>query len=150
MSKPKLNAEQIEAFLEAHFPQAVGFAEILSVGAQEVTLRLQTDAQHVRPGGTVSGPTMMTLADTAMYFLVLSEVGPEALAVTTNLNINFLRRPRPGAMLAQARLLKGGRSLMVGEVYLRTEGDEAPVAHATVTYARPPTSGAREEATASL
>ena len=95
----------------------------------------------LRPGGTLSGPTLMTLADTAMYYLVLAHVGPVSLAVTSNLTIHFLRRPAPRDLLAEARMLRlGGRSA-VGDVVIRSDGDPAPVAHATVAYALPPAGG---------
>jgi len=139
VNQPVLTPEQIDDFLKEHFPEAVGFVEIDSVEPGAVTIRLATKPHHLRPGGTISGPTLMALADTAMYFLVLSLVGPVALAVTSNLNINFLRKPTPGTLLAQATLLKRGRQLVVGQVHLRSEGEEAPVAHATVTYALPST-----------
>jgi uncharacterized protein (TIGR00369 family) len=92
----------------------------------------------VRPGGTISGPTMMALADFAMYVAVLAGIGPVALAVTTNLNINFLRKPARCDLLAEARLLKLGKRLAVGEVTIRSDGDESPVAHVTSTYSIPP------------
>lgn len=138
LNEPILDAAEIEAFLEAHFPEAVGYVEIVRIDAGGVTVRLRTRPEHLRPGGTVSGPTLMTLADTAMYFLVLSLVGPKALAVTTSLNINFLRRPEPGSVIAKASLLKRGKQLVVGQVSLTLEGAADPVAHATVTYALPP------------
>lgn len=138
MSSPVLGPDQIEAFLKDHFPEAVGFVRIVEVDEGRVVVELDSQPHHLRPGGTVSGPTLMALADTAMYFLVLSLVGPVALAVTTNLNINFLRRPTPGRLTATATLLKLGRTLVVGEVHLRPDGEAAPVAHATVTYALPP------------
>ena len=142
MPKHQLTAAQIEAFVQDHFPQAAGFARVEAVGGEQVTIRLDATEHHLRPGGTVSGPTLMAMADTAMYFLVLSLVGPVALAVTTNLNINFLRRPPPGPLSATATLLKLGQRLVVGEVHIRGEGEPgAPqvlVAHATVTYGLPP------------
>ena len=139
MTTHVLSADQIHGFIQEHFPQAVGFAHVTAVGEGRLTIELEAGEHHLRPGGTVSGPTLMTMADTAMYYLVLSLVGPVALAVTTNLNINFLRRPPPGVLLATARLLKLGQRLVVGEVAIHGPGAEAePVAHATVTYALPP------------
>jgi uncharacterized protein (TIGR00369 family) len=91
----------------------------------------------LRPGGTISGPAMFALADVAMYAAVLAMIGPRPLAVTTNLNINFLRRPKPGDMLADATILKIGRRLAVGEVSLRSDGEDELVAHATSTYSLP-------------
>lgn len=92
----------------------------------------------LRPGGTISGPVMMTMADYAMYAAVLSRIGMVELAVTTNLNINFLRRPRPGDMLAEAKLLKLGQRLAVGEIALHVDNEEDLVAHVTATYSIPP------------
>jgi uncharacterized protein (TIGR00369 family) len=138
MTAPRMTAEDIERLLDEQFPQARGFARLEEVAADRVRLRLEPDDRHLRPGGTVSGPTLMALADTAAYFLVLANRGPVALAVTSSLSIHFLRRPRPGALLAEARPLRLGRSLAVADVRLWSEGDDAPVAQATVTYAIPP------------
>lgn len=135
----KMDAEAIDAFFEAQFPQAVGFLKIEALSEGRVETRLSVTNAHLRPGGTVSGPTLMSVSDTVMYYLVLSHVGPVALAVTTHLGIDFLRRPRPDAdILATGELLKLGKRLAMGRVTLRSEGDPAPVAHATVTYALPP------------
>ena len=94
--------------------------------------------QFVRPGGTISGPTMMALADFAMYVAVLAAIGPVPLAVTINFNINFLRRPANRDLVAECRLMKLGKRLAVGEVAIRSDGDEEPVAHVTTTYSIPP------------
>lgn len=134
-----MSAEQIEQFIDSSFPQArgLGFA-IESVGDGKARLRVAAGEKHLRPGGTVSGPTLMALADTAMYLAILAEIGPVALAVTTNLNINFLRRSGPGDILADAELLKLGKRLAVGAVSIRRADDDAIVAHATLTYSIPP------------
>ena len=105
----------------------------------ETALRIPFQEDFLRPGGTIAGPVMMGLADLAMYGVVLSMIGPVELAVTTNLNINFLRRPLPGDVLAQAKILKLGKRLAVGEVTIYRAGDEDPVAHVTATYSIPPT-----------
>jgi uncharacterized protein (TIGR00369 family) len=94
--------------------------------------------KFLRPGGTISGPTMMGLTDFAMYVAILASIGPVPLAVTTNLNINFLRKPAPGDLIAQARLIKLGKRLAVGEVAILSDGEEDMVAHATTTYSIPP------------
>ncbi|WP_372748176.1 PaaI family thioesterase [Litorivivens sp.] len=119
------------------FPQAK--VEVLAVGERSSQLRQVIEHQHLRPGGTVSGPTLMGLADAALYVAILGELGLVALAVTTNLSINFLRKPAAdSAIVAQCRLIKVGKVLVVGEVYLYSEGMEEPVAHVTGTYSIPP------------
>jgi len=101
-------------------------------------VRLLYHDRHLRPGGTISGPSLMALADTAMYLAVLAMIDPVALAVTTNLNIHFLRKPIQADVIGEARLLKLGKRLAVGEVTIYSAGDPEPVAHATVTYSIPP------------
>ena len=136
---PKLDATQIEAFAEEHFPQALSFGTVIDdVGEGTLRLRLPVSEVHLRPGGTVSGPAMMTLADTAFYFLVLSMIGPVPLAVTTHLSIDFMRRPQLADVIADAEMLKLGRRLAVGRVTMTSAGDPRPIAHASVTYAIPP------------
>lgn len=132
-----MSREDLRAFLAREFPQ--NEARIEAIDSSTVYLRQVVDDRHLRPGGTVSGPTMMTLADTAAYVAVLAALGPVALAVTTSLNINFLRKPAAERdVLAEARLLKLGARLAVAEVTLRSDGLADPVAHATVTYSIPP------------
>jgi uncharacterized protein (TIGR00369 family) len=134
-------AEQITEFLAREFPQADGNFTIVSVRPLGAVVRMVAEERHLRPGGTLSGPAMMSLADFAAYVAVLAQIGPVALAVTTNLTINFLRRPRPGALIADCRLIKLGRRLAVAEVRLVTDGDAELVAHAVITYALPPDAG---------
>jgi uncharacterized protein (TIGR00369 family) len=138
-----LTAAELETLLAAEFPEAFhagsGLA-ILDVRHRGSRIRLAPPAQATRPGGTISGPTLMMLTDVAMYVALLASIGWVPLAVTTNLNINFLRKPAPGALIAECRLLKLGSRLAVGEVTLRCEGDEEPIAHATSTYSIPPKS----------
>ncbi len=110
---------------------------VASVSYGRCTLHMDFDARHTRAGGTVSGPALMTLADTAMYLVTLSVVGPEPLAVTSDLSIRFLRRPAPARVLAEARVLRAGRRLVVCEVALYSEGVEEPIAHVTGAYALP-------------
>jgi uncharacterized protein (TIGR00369 family) len=108
------------------------------VGERALRIRQPFDPAQIRPGGTISGPTLMSLADSAMYLAVVAEIGPVALAVTTSLSIDFLRKPAPVAVLADVELLKLGSRLAVGDVRLRSEGDDRLVARASVTYSIPP------------
>ncbi len=110
--------------------------------AGEATVRLPIDQAHLRPGGTVSGPAMMGLADYTMYAVVLSRIGRVKMAVTTNLNANFLRLPPPRDLIAEGRLLKLGKRLAYGEVTIFSQGEEDPVCHVTSTYSLPPLGGA--------
>ena len=136
-----LDADAVATLLAAQFPQAAAFVAIEEVGPTQARCRWRYQADHLRPGGTVSGPTLMTLADTAMYYLLLAQLGPVALAVTTSLNINFLRRPPPAAVRATARLLKLGQRLAVGEIHMRSMADDGLIAQASATYALPPDRG---------
>ena len=140
MRAPALTAEQIADLLHQEFPQAFyeGCGLTLErVDYGSVRVRRHFHDDDVRPGGTVSGPTMMELADFAMYVAVFSAIGPQPLAVTTNLNINFLRKPAPADLIAEAKLLKVGKRLAVGEVAIYSDGLDAPVAHVTSTYSIP-------------
>jgi len=135
---PELSLEQLNAFLAEHFPQGDQYGALEQVGPGAATMRLSVSDQHLRPGGTVSGPVMMGLADVAVYAALLTKIGAVPLAVTSNLNISFLRKPQANADLtAEARMLKVGRMLGVGEVYLYSGDGREPVAHATITYAIP-------------
>jgi uncharacterized protein (TIGR00369 family) len=140
MGQAKMNAAEIEAFLREVFPQAFSDGDIMIEAADGVTCRLRQrfGEKMLRPGGTVSGPTLMALADFAMYVVLLSAIGPVALAVTTNLSINFLRKGAPGHdVSAAARLLRLGRRLAVGEVNLFSGASADPIAHVTATYSIP-------------
>ena len=135
-----LSVEELEAFLHEEFPQVFHADSGLTIEEARhggARVRQAYRRTFVRPGGTISGPTMMALADFAMYVAVLASIGPVPLAVTTNLNINFLRRPGTGDLVAEARLMKLGRRLAVGEVAIRSDGKEDVVAHATSTYSIP-------------
>ena len=141
MAEPVMTVSELEGFLAAEFPQffhATSGLAIEQVSANGCRVRQSYREVSIRPGGTISGPTMMALADFSMYVAVLASIGPVPLAVTTNLNINFLRRPAPRDLLAEARLLKVGKRLAVGEVTIRSEGEEEAVAHVTSTYSIPP------------
>jgi uncharacterized protein (TIGR00369 family) len=135
----KMNADQIIELMRQHFPEVgrAGF-RINALSDDSIEVGWPGAADQVRPGGTISGPAMMTLVDTAAYFLVLAHIGPQTLAVTTNLNINFLRRPEPGVLIARGRMLKLGSRLVVTEISLHSGEDDTMVAHATVTYSVPP------------
>lgn len=136
---PAFSREELLVYVHDVFPQTSQMGlEITAISRQALTVKWPTNERHLRPGGTVSGPSMMTLADTAMYFLVLANCGPVPLAVTTNLNMHFLRKPAPGDLVAEATMLKLGSRLAVGEVSVRTSAKEEIVAHATVTYSVPP------------
>jgi uncharacterized protein (TIGR00369 family) len=138
--KAMLTHGELESFLRAEFPQAFNGGSGLSVeeiwygGAR---VRQAFREKFIRPGGTISGPTMMALADVAMYIAVLAAVGPVPLAVTTSLTINFLRRPAAADLVAEAELMKLGKRLAVGQVEIRSDGEAEMVAHATSTYSIP-------------
>lgn len=136
---PRMSAEELEQFLYSHFPDRDHRDyRVEKVSDRFAQVRLRYEPRHLRPGGTISGPSLMSLADTAMYIAVLGMIGPVALAVTTNLNINFLRKPAQTDVIAECKLLKLGKRLAVGEVTMFSEDDPEPVAHATVTYSIPP------------
>ncbi|GJE15559.1 PaaI family thioesterase [Methylobacterium marchantiae] len=129
------------AFLERDFPQmnhdGPAF-HLEAVGPLTARMRLDYHERFLRPGGTISGPAMMALADYALYAAILASIGPVGLAVTTNLSFNFLRKPGPTGLIAEARLLKLGKRLAVGEARLTTPGSDDLVCHATGTYSIPP------------
>jgi uncharacterized protein (TIGR00369 family) len=140
MPAPALTADEIGDLLHEVFPQAFypGCGLILDrVDYGNVRVRRHFHADYLRPGGTISGPTMMELADFAMYVAIFSAIGRQPLAVTTNLNINFLRKPGPADLIAEAKLMKVGKRLAVGEVTLYSDGASEPVAHVTSTYSIP-------------
>lgn len=129
--------DELNAFLRQEFPQ--NSCVVDSVGERGATVRRLIGGSDLRPGGTVSGPTLMAVADLALYIALLGEVGIVPLAVTTHLSTNFLRKPASDRdILGVCKLLKVGRTLAMGEVFLYSEGDDEPVAHATGTYAIPP------------
>lgn len=134
-----MNREELEVFLHEAFPQVARDFRVDDVAPNEITMRLLVDHRHLRPGGTVAGPSMFALADVSIYLAILAMVGPKALAVTTNCSIDFMRKPASGVdMIAHARLLKLGRVLAVGEVLMYSEGMADPVARASLTYSLPP------------
>ncbi len=135
---PVMDASALEAFLSAAFPGRPTTMRVGRIDADLLTLHLPTGTADLRPGGTISGPTLMTLADTASYLRIVASVGPEALAVTTSLTMQFLKRPHPGDLVASATWLSLGRRLAVVDVQIHSEapGKERLVAAAQVTYAR--------------
>lgn len=123
--------------------QRLPFAAIMGLNLEQITpsgvaMRATYSEAFLRPGGTVSGPVMMTLADAAIYALILSRIGPVELAVTTNLSVNFLRRPKPRDIIAHASILKLGKRLAVAEAKMYSDRDNDMIAHATATYSIPP------------
>jgi uncharacterized protein (TIGR00369 family) len=141
MAVAKMSVPELEEFLHREFPQAFGAGSAIKIeraDGESCLVRERFGEHMLRPGGTVSGPTLMALADFAMYVVLLSAIGPVGLAVTTNLNINFLRKGAPGQdVLAEARLLKLGKRLAVGEVMLLSGESPDPIAHVTSTYSIP-------------
>ena len=133
-----ISIEELERLTREKLP----FARISKFRAEELEsgraiVRAPYNNEFLRPGGTISGPVMMGLADFAMYAAVLTRVGVVELALTTNLNINFLHPPKPGDLLAKAQLIKLGKRLVVGEVEVYVDGHEDMVAHVTSTYSLP-------------
>lgn len=144
MAPPKLTRKELIDLLRADFPEmsnAMNGCDIEELWHGGCRLRLPFDASTLRPGGTLSGATMMSLADFAMYVAVLSAIGWVPLAVTTNLNINFLKKPEARDLLAEARLIKLGKRLAVGDIGIRSDGENELVAHATSTYSIPSQAG---------
>jgi uncharacterized protein (TIGR00369 family) len=137
---PVMTREEVEHFLDREFPQ-IHYGgrtyHVEEVGPLFARLRMDYHERHIRPGGTISGPAMMALADLGLYVAVLAQIGPVALAVTTNLSFNFLRKPEQKGLIAECRLLKLGKRLAVGEVSIRSEGHTDLVCHATGTYSIP-------------
>ena len=134
-----MDAAALNGFLGEAFPQVAADFGVERVSATEITVRLKVDDRHLRPGGTVSGPSIFALADVAAYLLILAQIGPRALAVTTNCSVDFMRKPAAGVdLIAQARLLKLGRVLAVADALILSDGQAAPVARANLTYSIPP------------
>ena len=131
--------EELRAYLVEIFPEAWkgGHYAIEALAPMAATVRLRCQPDHLRPGGTISGPSMFTLCDLALYVAILHEIGRVKLAVTTNVSINFLRKPEPADLIGEAKLMKLGKRLAVGEVGLYSEGRPGLVAHAVGTYSIP-------------
>lgn len=135
-----MSLAEVMLFLEREFPQiSVGHTamQVEAVGPMSCRMRMPFHERYLRPGGTISGPSMFALADVALYVAILAQIGPLALTVTTSLNINFLKKPGHSDLLAECRLLKLGKRLAVGEVTLFSDGRPDVIAHATGTYSIP-------------
>lgn len=136
-----MDAEALNAFLMREFPQAAATYRVDASDAEGITARLLVDDTHLRPGGTVSGPSIFGLADLAIYCAILARIGPVAMAVTTNASIDFMRKPAAGQdLIAKCRLLKLGRVLAVAEALIYSDGGGEPVARCSMTYSIPPKS----------
>lgn len=135
----RMDAAALNVFLRGAFPEAdpEQMPIVLEAEPGRALLRLPYASRQLRPGGVISGPTLMSLADTAAYALVLAHIGDVAMAVTTSLNIHFLRGCKPGDLLAEAALLKLGRRIATADILMWTEGRDRPAAKATVAYAIP-------------
>lgn len=134
-----LGKEELTTLLAEIFPQVAEDFRIEALSEDNVQMRLLVQDRHLRPGGTVSGPSLFALADVSLYAMLMARVGAKALAVTTSASIDFMRKPAAGQdVLADCRLLKLGRVLVVGDVLMRSEGSDKVVARASMTYSIPP------------
>lgn len=135
----KMDRAALNAFLDQDFPEVAHMFRVDAAQDNALTMRLLPSPAHLRPGGTVSGPTLFALADVAVYLTILSMIGPKALTVTTNAGMDFMRKPPAGVdLVCETRLLKLGRVLAVGDALIFAEGDPRPVARASLTYSIPP------------
>jgi uncharacterized protein (TIGR00369 family) len=136
---PKITVEEFQDLIEEHLPLVELFGiRTTAIGAGTASMRMHFNPSLMRPGGTVAGPALMALADVTLYAVVLGLIGKVELAVTTNLGINFLRKPGPADVLAEGRILKLGKRLAVAECSLHSVDDDELVAHVTGTYSIPP------------
>lgn len=134
-----LEKDELTDYLAEVFPQVKADFAIDALDEDRIVMRLLVADRHLRPGGTVSGPSMFSLADVALYALLLARVGRKALAVTTSASMDFMRKPEAGRdLIAECRLLKLGRVLVVGDILMFSEGSDKPVARASMTYSIPP------------
>lgn len=137
----KMTVGELTDYLAKEFPQAYAPGKpnkIVSVGPGTAVVQFTAGERHLRPGGTVSGPTLMGLADGAIYVAILAAIGPVALAVTTSFTCNFLSKPGPGDLVCEVRILKLGKRLVVAEASVRGLNDAEPAAHVVATYSIPP------------
>ena len=137
MTEQKLSAEEITEFLNEVFPGAMENFKIEEVGPMRARIRMPFQTRQLRPGGTISGPSLMALADTGLWVALLAMIGREPLSVTSHLDIDFLRKPAPADVIAHTTLHKLGKRLAVGDVLMYSDGEEMPCARASVTYAIP-------------
>jgi uncharacterized protein (TIGR00369 family) len=135
---PTMSVEQLQQFLNDAFPSAPPPYLVEAISEDSIRMRLPVGPAHSRPGDTVSGPTLMSMADCAAYLVIIGQIGPVALAVTTSLHIDFFRKPALVDVAAEGRLLKLGKQLAVAEIALYSVGTDAMVAKAQVTYSIPP------------
>jgi len=134
-----LGTDELTTLLAEIFPQVAADFRIEELSEDHIQMRLLVQGRHLRPGGTVSGPSLFALADVSLYAMLMARVGPKALAVTTSASIDFMRKPAAGQeVLADCKLLKLGRVLVVGDVLMRSEGSDKVVARASMTYSIPP------------
>lgn len=140
MREPIMSIDELSSYMEEVFPERAGDFHIDALSSMHATISQEVGPLDLRPGGTVSGPTIFALADCAFYFATLAMIGRVALAVTTNLNLTFMRKAPMAPLRAEARILKLGKLLSQGDVLVFSEGSEQPVAQAAVTYAIPPMS----------
>lgn len=138
---PVMTMDAISAFLDTHFPQLQNDGQhyrVTKIGTGTATMQLDPGTRHLRPGGTVSGPALFTLADVGCWIAIMAQVGPIPMVVTTNLNINFLRLPTQAPLDCDCRILKLGKRLAVVDALIHQGSSEEPVAQATATYSIPP------------
>ena len=135
----KMTLDEVRAFIATEFPQMADVYRVDAIAPMWAQASMVPDNRHLRPGATVSGPTIFGLVDCGAYFALMATIGPEALAVTTNASIDFMRKPVAGkALVAEVTLLKVGRVLAVCDVAVRSDGSDALIARATLTYSIPP------------
>ena len=133
----KFTAESLTLYLHSIYPQTASIIQVEALEPMESVLRMKIDQESLRPGGTVSGPAMFTIADCSFYCALLAMIGPEPMTVTTNVTMNFLRKPDPVDLVGHARILKLGRNLAMGDCMVYSRGDDRAVAHASITYSIP-------------
>ena len=136
--KQSITKKSLTDFLKREFPQVSQSFNILDTSENSFSMLMKITDEHLRPGGTVSGPTMFLLADVTFYLATLNMIGLKSLTVTTNCSINFLRKPNKKDLVSKARILKLGKTLSVGDVLIYSQGINEPVAHASLTYSIPP------------